>query len=480
MYLVDSRMWDVDDEDSNSNREVDSDEPDSDLESFLYSSLHYSAGKEDIVPEAFPTVVADETDADDVTTSGVVPPRIRRAGSRVVSAEELKCVSKRPKRKKRRLTAAAVEEPGPGTTPEVGDVVVLSSDDDEVIIFSEDSQQNLALNVTETPRSTGTESGLWHVDAEDLYRNSRGFRYHNAGNIHCSKCDQMGHLAKYCRKPKFKVCYYCSDLGHDGARCPQRMCSRCYEQGHTLAECKETFLPSCTICNTKGHPNSLCPDLWRRYHMTTEEGPIVRVQLKVRPPEERYCYNCGRQGHYGHQCHQKKRGRPSTPYIVSYKDPYRPEKPPLVLRDAKRLLRADKKRKRKSEQMKGLQTVECNGQAAQNNEQAGCHDQQTTQPDVPAATDTVPPEDNCNGEQVSEDATPSAKRRKKAPVKAPNSISKQALKRKRIKERAKKRKMKQQPKKPFQGEESSKSSVFDDPSFYMPNNHCYQTYWGYY
>lgn len=471
-------MWD--DEDSHSYRESDSDDLDSELESFLYATLHYSTGEECAAPKASPAVVPDESD--DVTILDVVTSKIRNAGGCAVSAEELKCVSKRPKRKKRRLTAVACEEPGPSTTPQGHDVIVLSSDDDdEVIIFDEDSQQNLALNVTETPRSRGAESDLWHVDAEDLYRNSRGFRYHNKEKAHCRKCDQMGHVAKFCRKKKFKVCYCCSDLGHDGARCPKRMCSRCYEQGHTVAECKETDVPSCTICYTKGHPGSLCPDLWRRYHMTTDDGPIVRVQLKTRPPEERFCYNCARQGHYGHQCQQKKRGRPSTPFVVSYKDLYRPEPPPLVLRDAKRLYRANNKRKRKNERMKGLQAVECNGQAPQSSGQAGLHDQQTSQADVLAIEGAAQPESNCSGEQASEDSAPSAKRRKKSRMKMSNTMSKQALRRKRVREKNKQKKLSREIKrKLFQGEAAKKTSVFDDPSFYMPNHRCYQTYWGHY
>uniref|UniRef100_L7M7A4 Zinc finger CCHC domain-containing protein 7 n=1 Tax=Rhipicephalus pulchellus TaxID=72859 RepID=L7M7A4_RHIPC len=517
-----SRIWD-DDEYSQSSRESDSDEPDSDLESFLYSALHYSTGEEvpsagQDVPSAAPKASPVASDEGDVTIVDVVSPKIRNAGSCAVSAEELKCVSKKPKRKKRRLTAPALEEPGPSTSREV---IVLSSDedDDEVIIFDEDSQQNIALNVTETPRSRGAESDLWHVDAEDLYRNSRGFRYHNKEKAHCRKCDQMGHVAKFCRKKKFKVCFCCSDMGHDGARCPKRMCSRCYEQGHTVAECKETDVPSCTTCYAKGHPSSLCPDLWRRYHLTTDDGPIVRAPHKTRPSEERYCYNCARQGHYGHQCQQKKRGRPSTPFVVSYKDLYNPEPPPLVLRDAKRLFRANNKRKRKNGRTKGLQATECNGQApqngepagfhdqqtsqpdvvavegaapprmeglralecigqaAQNGEQAGSNDQQTSQPDVVAVEGAAPPESNCSSEQVAEDSAPSAKQRKKARMKMPNPMSKKAL-RKRVRERNKQKRLSQIIKrKLFQGEKAQKTSVVDNASFYIPNMRYYRTYW---
>ncbi|KAG0426410.1 hypothetical protein HPB47_026477 [Ixodes persulcatus] len=68
----------------------------------------------------------------------------------------------------------------------------------------------------------------------------------------------------------------------------------------------------------------LCPDLWSRYHLTTEDGPIVRAPFKTRPIKERYCYNCAGQSHFGHQCHMKKRGNPGTPYIISYDDLHEP------------------------------------------------------------------------------------------------------------------------------------------------------------
>ncbi|XP_040076157.1 protein AIR2-like [Ixodes scapularis] len=65
----------------------------------------------------------------------------------------------------------------------------------------------------------------------------------------------------------------------------------------------------------------LCPDVWRRYHLTTEDGRIIRAPFKTRSIEERYCYNCAGQGHLGHQCHMKKRGNPGTAFFISYDAP---------------------------------------------------------------------------------------------------------------------------------------------------------------
>ncbi|KAL3173284.1 hypothetical protein MRX96_012409 [Rhipicephalus microplus] len=474
----------------------DCDAADSEAESHLYSEVHYKRIKEFAVPDPAPLnedegagleaapldedecpapelpPAAEVSDGDDLEVLAVIPAKKRKRAASV----QISSVSTKARMKRMRVTATG---PGPSGRPEDCKVIVLSSDDE--VIGCEEGQ-NLILNLFDE-RARGDATGLWHVDAEDLYRNSRAFRYYNKEKAHCRKCDQMGHVAKFCRKKKFKVCFCCSDIGHDGARCRKRMCSRCYEQGHTAAECKETDVPSCTTCYTKGHPSNLCPDLWRRYHMTTEDGPIVRAKPKTRPPEERYCYNCARQGHYGHQCQQKKRGRPSTPFVVSYKDIYRPEPPPLVLRDAKRLYHANNKRKRKNGRMKALQAAECNeaaecnGQAAHYSEQAGFHDQQTPQTDVIAAEGAVPPESNCTGEQVSEDAAPLAKRRKKSRMKVPNTMSKRA-RRKRTLEKNKQKKLSQDIKrKLFQGEQAQKPPAMDNTTFYIPNSRCYRTYW---
>lgn len=495
-------MWDICDR--GSEQEANSDGYGSDLETFLYSSIYHDAEEETPVPEASPTAAFSSNDAN-APVLMVVKPRKRCAGASTTSADEMKCVVKKVKRSKVPALAALVAQPEPSASA-TADCILLSSDDDnEVVVFSEDSQESIALNVVETSQDKENKSGLWHVDAEDLYRDSRGFRYHHRlANVHCRNCDQMGHLSKHCSQPKVTVCPFCSELGHNAKHCPQRMCSRCYMRGHVLSECKQTFVPTCSRCNTKGHPDERCPDLWRRYHMTTVDGPIVRAHVKVRPREERFCFNCGRQGHYGHQCHQRKQGNPTTPYIISYKDPFRPEQPPLVLRDEKRKQRADKKRKWKSEQLKKRQqVVECSGQATPCHKQAlrggkmqaalhngqtsgTVHNGETTQSERPPSEPHGHAAENCEGQQATQDGgAPAAKRQKKSPVKAVAPKSKRAVKRQKLREKRRKEREKQkrqQMKNPYQGEESSyaRCSNFDNPSFYMPNNWRNKTFWGYY
>ncbi|KAG0427805.1 hypothetical protein HPB47_025167 [Ixodes persulcatus] len=94
----------------------------------------------------------------------------------------------------------------------------------------------------------------------------------------------------------------------------------CEERSQAWLTC---FVPQPSTRTTQDHLQSpLFPDLWRRYHLTAEDGPIMRAPFKTRPIKERYCYNSAGQSHFGHQCHMKKRGNPGTPYMISYDDPH--------------------------------------------------------------------------------------------------------------------------------------------------------------
>ncbi|XP_077531602.1 uncharacterized protein LOC144143801 [Haemaphysalis longicornis] len=505
-------MWSAYDEDSGSDddREVDSDAPDSELEALLYSQIHYDFGDSrvqdppgDSKVQDPPLITIDDEPTVEAKITRVVTPRTGAARC-TVDAEQLKGVAK--KKRKKPLKRAAAKLNLNSSAP--AEVVVLSSDDD-VIYFSDDNQHNISLNVLEAPKSTATDSDLWHVDADDRYRADRpsqSFRYHVAlaGEL-CRCCGTRGHSTRSCRGRKTKVCAFCSEGGHNERRCPRRMCSRCYKKGHMVAECKQTVYPFCDLCRCKGHPSERCPDLWRRYHLTTEDGPIVKGQFIMKPPEERYCYNCGLQGHFGHQCSQRRLGFRTTPFIVSYKDPHSPPEPPLVARDEKRKKKqAAKKRSRDSLRLKkGRQNgratphVESEQQAAPEPQasrvarkrsrvrpqcQNGQPNGHVGPPDLEQATQGPgaepghqargPPPMKQEDQHRSEDDAPAAKRRKAGGPKGAAAAARKAAakRRKKAKRQAARRKS-------YQGEESAGPMV-DRPSFSMPNNWRNSTFSG--
>jgi len=43
-------------------------------------------------------------------------------------------------------------------------------------------------------------------------------------------------------------------------------------------------------------------DQWRRYHATTNTGPIVATEVTPVEYAKMWCPNCGRKGHLVHQC----------------------------------------------------------------------------------------------------------------------------------------------------------------------------------
>lgn len=327
-------MWDQQYDDELSDA-VNSDEPDSDIEALLYSKVHYEAEEDVGATEAAQAPSLLTGDLASGLASAVAKGKASSKRRERGDAERLKGLedASAAKRKKKRKLEVIVEEDGgdgsnedhDASSVDAIDTIVLSSDD-ELIVFSEESSQDISLNVEGTTETNKSQGDLWRVDVEDRYRINRGFRYHNQfSGVRCRNCNESGHLSKFCPQPKVQVCHLCAEPGHQGYRCPQRICARCYETGHAMVECQQSYCDSCDICQAWGHPSRLCPDLWRRYHLTTEDGPIVRAPFKTRPIEERYCYNCAGQGHFGHQCHMKKRGNPGTPYIISYDDPREPQ-----------------------------------------------------------------------------------------------------------------------------------------------------------
>lgn len=163
-------MWDqqYDDELSDAGN---SDEPDSDIEALLYSKVHYEA--EDLgATEAAQAPALLTGDLASGLASAVAKGKASSKRRERGDAERLKVLegASAAKRKKKRKLEVIVEEDGgdgsaedrDASSVDAVDTIVLSSDD-ELIVFSEESSQDISLNVegtTETNKSQGKRSAL--------------------------------------------------------------------------------------------------------------------------------------------------------------------------------------------------------------------------------------------------------------------------------------------------------------------------------
>lgn len=209
-------------------------------------------------PSATKAVITNKTSIPETITKKSIP------SSTVVSssAQEVDCV--------------IIEQP-------VVVVEVPDDDEDKVVSDSDDSMKgfkgpvvcDLSLNVTQTPyephefirngegsrdislpddSSVNPEigwndemkffyDGRWgNVDfsisniLESMPRDFRNWKINNAdrnrtmdsgSRIRCKKCNEIGHIAVKCTKPRKRiVCYMCGDEGHRETRCPNAICLR--------------------------------------------------------------------------------------------------------------------------------------------------------------------------------------------------------------------------------------------------------------
>ncbi|EDV29489.1 uncharacterized protein TRIADDRAFT_51887 [Trichoplax adhaerens] len=186
---------------------------------------------------------------------------------------------------------------------EPGDIVSFNSDDNDVV-----------LPISKVMGTIGKK-----------------FRYFNNTNHvinrKCHICLELGHLSYQCPMKKKMTCRICGEIGHKLNSCPNQFCYKCDQQGHRGKECPNGLAKdkrkTCRRCFMRGHVEKECPDRWRQYYATTKFGPPKK------PPDELlnaqnprvYCYNCGKKGHYGHECVEARMNSwipPSIPFVFRF------------------------------------------------------------------------------------------------------------------------------------------------------------------
>ncbi|PFX30251.1 zinc finger CCHC domain-containing protein 7-like isoform X1 [Stylophora pistillata] len=203
---------------------------------------------------------------------------------------------------------------------------------DENVLTSKDkvSKQNSPLGKNKgEPREITENWSVIERDLEDPSVSKRHSRYYTPGKgapyRRCHNCNEKGHLSQFCPLPKkTSVCFLCGGCGHIKRSCPNELCFNCHEPGHKSKNCRKPRLrpfDRCNRCHVLGHYAMDCPDRWRQYHLTIKVGPIIRPERPLSPPRAVSCYNCGDQGHYGHECQEEnatRRQELPLPFVVCY------------------------------------------------------------------------------------------------------------------------------------------------------------------
>lgn len=163
----------------------------------------------------------------------------------------------------------------------------------------------------------------WLISYRDraTYLNNRG-----SMGPRCKRCRHFGHISIKCpEKPHPPPCILCGEPNHQEPRCPFKMCTQCGQRGnYSTTYCHSCFKfrnSECRLCKMVGHIEKSCPDLWRRYRLTTDQGPMVTEPALPKPRIQQWCSGCAKQGHLEHECNYFNRYYPpTTPFINDYED----------------------------------------------------------------------------------------------------------------------------------------------------------------
>ncbi|KAL9268965.1 DNA-binding protein HEXBP-like protein [Drosera capensis] len=119
----------------------------------------------------------------------------------------------------------------------------------------------------------------------------------------CHSCGKMGHLARECSKSSdHRTCSNYFQPGYVAEDCiNKKTCNKCRKSWHIGRDCLNESI--CNICFLSGHMSRQCPSVAPSPPiMAPPPRPPLPLPTFGRPYPDMVCRNCGRPGHFSHEC----------------------------------------------------------------------------------------------------------------------------------------------------------------------------------